>query len=83
MVTAVFKAATVSIVGSGESTFFWTDNWIDGTSIQSLAPALYQVVSARRRRALVSDALPGNAWVRHIVGAYTVQVINEFMLVWQ
>lgn len=41
MVAAVFQAATVSIVGSGESTFFWTDNWIDGKSIQSLAPALY------------------------------------------
>ena len=49
MVTAVFKAATVSIVGSGESTFFWTDNWIDGTSIQSMASALFQAVAARRR----------------------------------
>jgi len=83
MVAAVFKAATVSIVGSGESTFFWTDNWIDGTSIQSMAPALYQAVAARRRGALVCDALPGNAWVRHITGAHTVQVINEFMFVWQ
>ena len=83
MVTAVFKAATVSIVGSGESTFFWTDNWIDGTSIPSMVPALYQVVAARRRGALVCDALPGNAWVRHITGAHTVQVINEFMFVWQ
>ena len=83
MVTAVLKAATVSIVGSEESTFFWTDNWIDGTSIPSMVPALYQVVAARRRGALVCDALPGNAWVRHITGAHTVQVINEFMFVWQ
>jgi hypothetical protein len=29
---ALFNAATMSTVGSGESTLFWTDNWIDGTS---------------------------------------------------
>jgi hypothetical protein len=40
-------------------------------------------VSPRRRRALVSDALPNNAWVRHITGARTVQVINEFLIIWQ
>lgn len=29
---ALFSAATMSTVGLGESTLFWTDNWIDGTS---------------------------------------------------
>jgi hypothetical protein len=83
LVTAVFKASTTSTVGSGESTFFWTDNWIQGTSIQTTALALFSAVSPRRRRALVSDALPNNAWVRHITGARTVQVINEFLIIWQ
>lgn len=81
-VVAVFRAASVSDIGSGESTYFWTDNWLQGTSIQSMAPALFQAVSARRRKALVCDALPGNAWVRHINGAHTVQVINEYLMLW-
>lgn len=46
-----------------------------------MAPALYQAISARRCRTLVSEALPNNAWVRHITGAHMVQVINEFLLV--
>lgn len=28
------------------------------------------------------DALPGRAWVRHITGAHTVQVITEFLKIW-
>jgi hypothetical protein len=76
-------AVTVAEVGSGESTFFWTDKWLQGTSIQSLASALFQAVSARRRKALVCDPLPGNAWVRHINGAHTVQVLTEYLMLWQ
>ena len=72
MVSALFCATTASVVGSGESTMFWTDNWIDGKSIQVLAPALFGAVSGRRRRVLVRDALPGHAWVRHISRAFTV-----------
>jgi len=82
MVSALFCAATVWVVGSGESTLFWTDNWIDGKSIQALAPALFGAVSGRRRRVLVRDALPGHAWVRHISGAFTVQVLAEFFQIW-
>ena len=69
-------------MGSGESTLFWTDNWIDGKSIQTLAAALFGAVSGRRRRVLVRDALPGHAWVRHISGAFTVQVLAEFFQIW-
>jgi hypothetical protein len=71
MVSAIFRAATVSYVGSGESTFFWTDNWIEGDNIQAMAPTLFRAVMERQRKAFVSDALPGNAWVRHITGAFT------------
>jgi hypothetical protein len=69
---ALFNAATMSTVGSGESTLFWTDNWIDGTSFSSMAPALFGTVATRRRKVTVSEALLGHAWVHHITGAYTV-----------
>lgn len=78
---ALFRAATLSVVGSGESTLFWSDNWLDGTSIRAMAPALFRAVATRKRKATVSEALPGRAWVRHITGAYTVQVIAEFLKV--
>lgn len=40
-VLAMFEAATVFTLGNGESTFFWTDRWLNGASIQSLAPTVF------------------------------------------
>jgi len=82
MVDALFRVATVSIISSGESTFFWMDNWIQGTSIRAMAPALFTAVSWRRWNVTVSDALPDRAWVGHITGARTVQLLTEFVRIW-
>lgn len=71
-VVAFFRAATVSVVGSGDSTYFWTDNWLQGSSIQALMPALFAAVSKWCLKSLVCEALPGNAWIHHITGAQTV-----------
>jgi hypothetical protein len=72
MVSAIFSAAIVSVLGSGESTLFWTGNWIDGTSIQAMAPALFGAVSGRRRRAFFNDVL------RVMLGCTTSQVHTRF-----
>ena len=61
MVVAVFNAATFSVVGNGESTYFWTDRWIDGRSIKQLVPALFAAVRPSRRRWYVADTLPHRA----------------------
>ena len=62
-VIAVFQAGTVFMLGNGESTFFWTDRWLDGRSIEDAAPAVFAVVKARKRRATVAKALHNNAWI--------------------
>jgi len=67
----VFDAATFSVVGNGESTYFWTDRWIDGRSIKQLVLALFTVVRPSHRRWYVADTLPHRAWVRDISGALT------------
>jgi hypothetical protein len=77
-VVAVFQAATIFSLGNGESTFFWTDRWIQGSSIQVLAPAVFAAVSTRKRRATVADALHQDAWIRHITGPLSMQVLMEF-----
>jgi hypothetical protein len=38
------------MVGDGESTFFWTDPWLDGQRISTLMPELLEAVPARARR---------------------------------
>jgi hypothetical protein len=61
---AVFSVATESILGDGRSTLFCTDRRIQGESIKSIAPALF-------------EAVIGNRWVRDLLGALTVQVLLD------
>jgi hypothetical protein len=77
-VVTVFQAATVFCLGNGESTFFWTNRWLQGSSIQLLAPAVFAAVNPRKRRATVAVALRQDAWVRHITGPLSMQVLIEF-----
>jgi len=74
----LFQAATTFTVGNGESTLFWTDRWLNGSSIVQLAPAVFAAVRPRKRRASVSEALNGNAWVRHLSGAVSMTMLLQF-----
>ena len=71
---ALFEAATVLQLGDGKSTFFWINRWIQGCSMKTIAPN----VRARKKRCLVADALPGDAWVGHISGPITLQLLTDF-----
>lgn len=49
------------------STLFWTGNWINGESIQALAPAaLIELVN--RRSGTLAEALPDGRWIGEITG---------------
>ena len=74
-----FRAATVSALGNGESTLFWTDNWLQGTNIRCLAPAVFAAVPKRRRCVFVAEALQGRSWVHHITGPRTMRLLTEFI----
>ena len=77
-VMALFSAVTIIGLGNGESTLFWTDRWINGSSVEELAPSLFSAVRLRKRRATVVEALPGSAWARHIAGPISLQLLLEF-----
>lgn len=70
--------ATVFSLGNGESTFFWTDRWLNGSSIETLAPMVFAAICARKKRATMAKAIVDNAWVRHIAGPVTMQLLIEF-----
>lgn len=85
LVESMFRASIFMIVGDGKNTLFWTDKWIDGQSIAELAPCLLQAVGPQIRKSrTVHDALQdqGKKWVRDITGALTVQVILDYLYVW-
>lgn len=78
-VNAFFATATISILGAGESTHFWTDNWLKGTSIRHLAPAVFAGVPKRKWGVTVAEALQGRSWVLHISGPRTLRMLAEFI----
>lgn len=75
---ALFQAATICTLGNGESTFFWTDRWLNGYCIEHLAPTVFVAVSARKKKTVVAEALIDNKWVSHVKGPVTMQLLVEF-----
>lgn len=79
----MFVASTILVLGDGESTLSWLDQWIQGRSVTSLAPDLILVVSpCLWATHTVAFALVDNSWVGHIRGALTVPIISQFLVVW-
>ena len=66
-------------LGDGTQALFWTDRWLDGRAIEDIAPCLYRTVGSRTRK---QRALAGDQWVHDIRGALTVQVILEYLQIW-
>jgi hypothetical protein len=81
-VKTFFSATISSVVGNGKNTLFWTDNWIDGQSLCQLAPHLVQMVSSRAKMRNVHDALISRSRVHDIRGVITVNVLSDFLKVW-
>ena len=73
----------ITEVGDGTNTLFWKDKWLDGHSIQDLAPWVFALVSNRRaNKRTVREALTNEKWLEDIQGAISVEGLLEFLEVW-
>ncbi|WVZ79026.1 hypothetical protein U9M48_026654 [Paspalum notatum var. saurae] len=78
-----FDASIQVKIGNGRKTLFWLDKWLDGQSVQTMAPALVSAVSRRDLKNLsVADGLNGSSWIRSITGGLTITVIEEYLALW-
>ena len=83
LVQAMFNNSITVQIGNGQQSFFWTDKWINGHSIQDIALALLKAITPQtRRKRTVAQGLPNNAWAQDITGALTVQVLIDYLLIW-
>ena len=65
----VFDSLVKIQLGRGDIIRFWTDRWIDGKSVNDIAPAILQLVPVRtRKRRTVQEALVDNRWTLDMVG---------------
>jgi len=79
-IKALFAAATNTIVGDGNTTLFWTDNWLHSSSLDVLAPHIFALAPKRRwNRRKVSEALHELQWTHDIRGALSVTAPAEFI----
>jgi len=80
---ALFDVAVDAIVGNGEEILFWKDRWLDGHTLAEIAPNLFKTVPKRIvNRRTVAQALQNRSWVHDITGALTVEVLVDYLLIW-
>jgi hypothetical protein len=80
-VKALFNMAMIPIIGNGEKKLFWKDRWLEGKCIAELAPHLITTIGKRNKRT-VAEALNNRRWISDIKGALTVQVLQEYLMIW-
>ena len=63
----LFRAVTKMVVGNGLRACFWEDRWLDGFTVQDVAPSIYAIVapSARASRT-VHQAVSTGDWALDI-----------------
>ena len=82
--SALFRVSTTVQLGDGKKALFWTDNWVNGSSIEFLAPCLFAAVPAKAKLCTtVAQGLLNSSWTQDIKGALTVQVILDYLNIWE
>lgn len=81
-VKAFFSVAVRSSVGNGKNTRFWTDRWLPGKSFEHSYPHLFAAVATRAKGRTVFDALNNRRWISDLKGALTVNVLLEYLQLW-
>jgi hypothetical protein len=81
--TAIFNASTTVAIGDGARTLFWEDPWLDGLTVDAVAPAVLSLVrpSIAKSRT-VQTGVEGMAWVRDISGELTVDATVQYLALW-
>jgi hypothetical protein len=79
-IAAFFRASTHWLLGDGELITFWSSPWLDGRSIEELAPHLVAAVSrGPHRSCLITSAFEGQRWIRDITGTLSIPVLIQYL----
>lgn len=71
-----------TVVGNGNNTKFWYDEWLMGKSPAEIAQVLTLVPKRIAKSWSVKHALVDNNWIGDIRGVFSVQILVEFLLIW-
>jgi hypothetical protein len=80
----VFESLGKIEVGDGRTVRFWKDRWINGFTVEEIAPLVTALVPTHRRNSRkVYDALRGNAWVRDLLGNISIEGGIQCISLWE
>jgi hypothetical protein len=75
--------AVITEVGNGTNTLFWKDKWIDGKSVQDIAPLIYALVPKRiSSRRTVLEALTEDKWTEDLRGNVDPSTLFQYLALW-
>jgi mannosylglycoprotein endo-beta-mannosidase len=79
-----FRSLSTFCIGDGRNTFFWRDCWVNGFTVEELAPELCAKVPTRRKNArTVAEAMENNQWLNDITEELTVEEGAQCIRVWE
>jgi hypothetical protein len=80
----MFNASVMVQVGNGLQARFWSDQWLQGASIESVMPQLVSMVLKRiRKNRSVAQALQCDQWIPDLSGSLSMEVLCQFIWVWE
>ncbi|KAM0902880.1 hypothetical protein ACQ4PT_019125 [Festuca glaucescens] len=80
---SLFNASVCIKVGPGSTVLFWEDAWIGGLAVDSIAPAVLELVKpAVRRTRTVQQGKLNNAWAQDISGQLSVDAVVQYLRLW-
>jgi len=82
-VAAMCAASLSVVVGDGATVLLWTDNWTPIGVLSKFTSLLYVATSRAGRKRVLRDALADNQWAHDVNGALTVQVVRDYLKVWE
>jgi hypothetical protein len=80
----MFHASVSVQVGMGNATLFWSDRWLDGSTVADLAPDVCAAVSSRvRRTRTVTEVMYNVQWIRDISDSLSMQALAQYVALWE
>jgi hypothetical protein len=80
----LFNAATRVVVGNGKRCFFWMDNWINGKTIEDIAPDIYHSINPQTKaRRTVAEVVANGVWIDDIKKPINIQSFLQVVAIWE